>query len=139
VAHEPHRIAYLYDLASEFTRMDKGRILLFTLHYAMMQDYEGAPGVQASSRFWHRALFSASTPTGCGRQGEGFTNGGSWGIWQGHARHGLFDMAGWRCPEGDASSRWLIDIRTDLFLRRPGSRRERSACGTCKADRTNIQ
>ena len=24
-------------------------------------------------------------------------------------------MAGWRCPEGDASSRWLIDIRTDLF------------------------
>ena len=33
---------------------------------------------------------------------------------RGHARHGLFDMAGWRCPEGDASSRWLIDIRTDL-------------------------
>jgi hypothetical protein len=24
-------------------------------------------------------------------------------------------MAGWRCPVGDASSRWLIDIRTDLF------------------------
>src|SRR5204863_348723 len=33
----------------------------------------------------------------------------------GAARHGLFDMAGWRCPVGDASSRWLIDIRTDLF------------------------
>ena len=28
-------------------------------------------------------------------------------------------MAGWRCPEGDASSRWLIDIRTDLFLPTP--------------------
>jgi hypothetical protein len=24
-------------------------------------------------------------------------------------------MAGWRCPEGDASSRWLNDIRNDLI------------------------
>ena len=35
--------------------------------------------------------------------------------------HGSMVMAGWRCPEADASSRWLIVIRTDLFLptRRP--------------------
>ena len=28
-------------------------------------------------------------------------------------------MAGWRCPQGDASSQWLIVIRTDLFLPTP--------------------
>ena len=55
-------------------------------------------------------------------------------------------MAGWRCPEGDASSRWLIDIRTDLFpptrlgsrrdrMRRQG--RERSAGGARTADRAD--
>ena len=33
--------------------------------------------------------------------------------------HGSVVMAGWRCPEGDASSRWLIVIRTDLFLPTP--------------------
>ena len=39
------------------------------------------------------------------------------GIWQGPIRlYGDHVLAIWRCPEGDASSRWLIDIRTDLFL-----------------------
>ena len=58
-------------------------------------------------------------------------------------RHGLFDMAGWRCPEGDASSRWLIDIRTDLFPPTTmiavtiASRRERSACRARPADRAD--
>ena len=33
--------------------------------------------------------------------------------------HGSVVMAGWRCPEADASSRWLIVIRTDLFLPTP--------------------
>ena len=33
--------------------------------------------------------------------------------------HGSVIMAGWRCPQGDASSRWLIVIRTDLFLPTP--------------------
>ena len=33
--------------------------------------------------------------------------------------HGSMVMAGWRCPEADASSRWLIVIRTDLFLPTP--------------------
>ena len=28
-------------------------------------------------------------------------------------------MTGWRCPEANASSRWLIVIRTDLFLPTP--------------------
>ena len=32
--------------------------------------------------------------------------------------HGSVVMAGWRCPEADASSRWLI-VRTDLFLPTP--------------------
>ena len=34
---------------------------------------------------------------------------------RGHRSSSFVDKAGWRCPEGDASSRWLIDIRTDLF------------------------
>ena len=33
--------------------------------------------------------------------------------------HGSVVMAGWRCPEADASSPWLIVIRTDLFLPMP--------------------
>src|SRR6478672_1502105 len=33
--------------------------------------------------------------------------------------HGSVVMAGCRCPQGDASSRWLIVIRTDLFLPTP--------------------
>src|SRR5260221_14689821 len=33
--------------------------------------------------------------------------------------HGSVVMAGWHCPQGDASSRWLIVIRTDLFLPTP--------------------
>ena len=57
--------------------------------------------------------------------------------------HGSVVMAGWRCPEADASSRWLIVIRTDLFLPTPTmiavhlcARRERSAGGTDRADRS---
>ena len=33
--------------------------------------------------------------------------------------HGLVVMANWRCPEADASSRWLIVIRTNLLLPTP--------------------
>ena len=82
----------------------------------------------------------------CGRQGRRPSRWGLWGIWQGPIRFSWLVevMAGWRCPEGDASSRWLIDIRTDLFppttmiaarTRMPSQGRQRSAGGTGAADR----
>ena len=56
-------------------------------------------------------------------------------------------LAAWRCPEGDASSRWLIDIRTNLLppmtimiavaTRTRPAGRERSAGRTGAADRTD--
>ena len=73
---------------------------------------------RASSRFWHRACRSrrpCSDRDAVGR-GEGPHAWGFVGYLAGaNSFVCLFDMAGWRCPEGDASSRWLIDIRTDLF------------------------
>jgi hypothetical protein len=153
VAHEPHRIAfYLYDLASEFHALwTKGRDLPY-LRFIINNDAEitkarlalvqGVVSVLASGL----AVLGVHAPTRCGRQGRRPLTWGSVGHLAG-ATAGSFVMAGWRFPEGDASSRWLIDIRTDLFppttttiaavIQRALRGRERSAGRAGAADRAD--
>ena len=78
--------------------------------------------VQSVVSVWHglsRSRRPLSSRDAVSR-GESPHNGDCGGVWQGPIRLSwLGVMAGWRCPEADASSRWLIVIRTDLFLPTP--------------------
>src|ERR1700738_228987 len=104
-------------LPANFMRCGRGGAIcpIYASLSIMMQRSPGRDWrwFRVSSRFWHLGSpFSASTlRTRCGNKGQMLLTGDCEGIWQGPVR--LLGRVG-GFPAGGASSRRLMDTRTDL-------------------------